>query len=143
MVDINRSALLPFSAEQVFGLVNNVADYSLYMDGCVGTEVFESSDAHMIARLDLEKGPMKYSFVTRNKLVPFEHIYMDLEEGPFTKFEGKWTFRPLSEHACKVTLDIKFTMSNVLAGRAASKLVASLGNTLVDSLSKRANQIYG
>ena len=70
MTDIQRSALLPFSAEQVYALINDVSAYPKYMNGCVGAEILEQTDEIMEARLDLAKGGLKYSFTTRNTLCP-------------------------------------------------------------------------
>ncbi|ROR98663.1 ribosome-associated toxin RatA of RatAB toxin-antitoxin module [Sinobacterium caligoides] len=143
MVEINRSALLPYSAARLFSMVNDVAAYPEYMEGCVGTEVFEASAEHMKARLDLAKGPLKYSIVTENTLHQDASIVMTLVEGPLQDFEGLWTFTALGEEACKVSLDIRFNLSSRLLGGAAAKLFGSLGATLVDSLSQRAHQLYG
>lgn len=66
LTTIKRSALVMYSAQQMFDLVNDVASYPQYMANCVGAEVLEQSDDAMIARLDLKKGGIRYSFTTRN-----------------------------------------------------------------------------
>lgn len=143
MVEINRTALLPYPAEQMFDLVNDVAAYPEYMEGCTGSEIIEQSDSHMVARLNLAKGPLKHSFVTKNTLVQGQSIDMGLVEGPFKRFEGHWQFIALDNNACKVSLDLRFDMSSKLLGGAAKKLFSGLGNSLVDSLCQRAHQLYG
>ena len=39
MVTISQSALLPYSAEQMFALVNDIAAYPQFMQGCLNAEV--------------------------------------------------------------------------------------------------------
>ena len=143
MANIQRSALLPFEASRIYQLVNDVAAYPRYMDGCVGAQVLESSEQHMLARLDLAKAGVSYSFTTRNRLLPHELIEMSLEEGPFEQFRGVWRFLSLSESACKVELDLSFKMAGSVRSAAMTKLFNIVGNNLVDALCKRANQIYG
>ena len=65
---INRSALVMHSAKQMFDLVNDVASYPQFLDGCVGVDLLEQSETHMVARLHLRKAGLSYQFVTRNQL---------------------------------------------------------------------------
>jgi len=143
MTHIHRHALLPYSCEQLFVLVNDVAAYPQYMAGCVGAEVLEQTADTMTARLDLAKGPVRQSFTTCNRMQPFERIGLSLVDGPFDQFEGCWTFQPLSNTACKVTLDLRFALSSRIANMAAGKLFQTVANQQVDALSQRARQIHG
>ena len=143
MNHINRSALLPYSDAQMYALVNNVTEYPAYMDGCVATQVLEVSDEHMVATLSLEKKGIKLQFTTRNQLDAPKSIVMSLEDGPFESFEGRWFFQHLNENACKVILDIQFTLSNRVKGLAVRKLFDSVSNNMVDSVVNRAKQVYG
>ncbi|NRB37974.1 MAG: type II toxin-antitoxin system RatA family toxin [Pseudomonadales bacterium] len=143
MNHINRSALLPYSDKQMYALVNNVADYPLYMDGCGATEILEVSDVHMVATLKLEKKGIKMQFTTRNQLDAPKSIVMGLEDGPFESFEGRWFFQHLNENACKVILDIQFSLSSRVKGMAARKLFDAVSNNMVDSVVKRAKHVYG
>jgi len=44
MPQVSRSALVDFSAQQMFDLVNDIARYPEYMPGCIAAEVLSSSD---------------------------------------------------------------------------------------------------
>jgi ribosome-associated toxin RatA of RatAB toxin-antitoxin module len=140
---ILRSALLPFDAHDIYDLVNDIAAYPLDMDGCVGAEVLVVGDNEVLARLDLAKAGVKQSFTTRNSLVPGRAIIMALETGPFEDFAGNWTFETLGASACKVSLDLHFSMPGRLASGAVRRLFQVVSGNLVDALCKRANKIYG
>ena len=143
MNTVQRSALVMHSDQSMFDLVNDVASYPQFMEGCQAAEVFEHSDQQMVARLDLKKGGVKTSFMTRNSLRAPSVIEMNLEDGPFKSLKGVWTFKPLTPQACKVSLDLEFEFNNMAVGLAASKLFSTMANELVDSLCRRADQIYG
>ena len=143
MTSIKRSALLPYRAQQLFELVNDIEAYPRYMDGCVGAEVLCREEGRVEARLDLSKGGVSQSFVTRNRMVDAEHISLELVEGPFEQFEGRWEFTPLGDAACKVSLDLSFRVNNALLGAAATKLFDSVTNNLVAAVEKRAKELYG
>lgn len=89
---IQRSALLPYPAQALYDLVNDVASYPQFLPWCSSAEVLESSETHMRASLNIAKGGLSQRFVTRNTLVPGQSIEMNLEEGPFNQLHGVWVF---------------------------------------------------
>jgi len=143
LTTIQRSALVMHSAPQMFELVNDVESYPVYMDGCVGVEVIEQGDCYMIARLDLRKSGVSYSFATRNELIPHEEIRLNLHSGPFKQLSGAWVFKALTAEACKVTLNLEFEANSQLVGVAATSLFSSVANNLVSALSERADKVFG
>ena len=89
MTVIDRSALLPYSASQLFELVSDVESYPDFMEGCVGAQVL-SRDASLVeARLDLARGGIRQSFSTRNRMQVAEKITLELIDGPFDAFAGR------------------------------------------------------
>jgi ribosome-associated toxin RatA of RatAB toxin-antitoxin module len=140
MPKIERSALLPYAADDLFELVNQVEDYPQYMSGCVGVDVLSRSDDHLEARLHLSKAGVKQSFTTRNQLTKPTKMVMTLVDGPFKQFSGEWTFVPLGESASKVNLNLEFEMNSGILQAAASKLFEYTANEMLDALVKRANE---
>jgi ribosome-associated toxin RatA of RatAB toxin-antitoxin module len=143
MTSIHRSALLPYSDEKLFVLVNDVEAYPSYLDGCVGARVIHTDERHMEARLDLARGGIAQSFTTLNELQPYERITLALKEGPFERFAGAWRFQGLAAEACKVSLDLEFSVRSSLLSAAAARLFDRVANNLVDAVVRRAGQIYG
>lgn len=142
MTTIQRSALVPFSAAAMYQLVNDIDAYPQYMEGCAGAEVLLRTPDTMEARLDLAKSGMRYSFTTRNRLLP-NRIEMTLVDGPFDTFRGEWLFTELSPHACKISLHLDFEMSSRLLSFAARKMFDGVANQMVDALVKRARKLHG
>lgn len=143
LTTIQRSALVLHSAEEMYNLVNDVASYPAYMDGCCGAEILERGEDFMVARLDLRKKGVSYSFTTRNSLKPCEEIAMQLHSGPFKQLRGTWLFKALSPQACKVSLNLEFEANSGLMGVAATSLFAGVANNLVAALTGRAAAVYG
>ena len=127
--------------DHMYRLVKDIESYPHYMDGCIGAEVLEHGEEHLIARLDLSKLGIRHSFVTRNSLMPSERISMELIEGPFKSLVGEWVFLPLSKKACKVSLNLTVAFENAMLVAAANRWFDSVANELVDSLCKRANHV--
>ncbi len=138
MMCIQRSALLPVSAQVLYDLVNDVASYPQFLPWCDSSEVLEVSAEQMTARLTIAKGGVNQSFVTRNTLVPGERIEMNLVEGPFSRLNGVWHFKALGEHACKISLDLSFDYAGTLAKATLGPLFNQAANTMVDAFCQRA-----
>ena len=143
MTEIQRSALLPYPASKLFELVNDIEAYPQYMDGCVAASVLRHEGDLMEAQLELARGGISQRFSTRNRLVAGESIALELIEGPFETFNGRWDFRALGEDACKVSLRLEFVVNNALIGAAAAKLFDRVTGDLVDAVSRRATHLYG
>jgi len=140
---IERSALVPFSAERMFALVNDVRRYPEFVPWCAGAEVLAETDALIEASLRLRRGGVEHRFTTRNTLTPFTAMRLELVDGPFTTFTGDWTFKALGEDACKIGLTLTFQYRGRLATAALGALLSSSADTLVEAFCQRAKALYG
>lgn len=139
MAEIHRHALVRHSAARMFGLVNDVASYPQRFSWCEASEVIESSDTHMLARLDIKVAGLRTSFTTSNTLEYPHRIKLALKEGPFSEFSGEWVFHALDEDASKISLTMNFEVQNKLMGSALALGFQSLADRLVDDFCREAN----
>ncbi|EPJ43795.1 MAG: cyclase/dehydrase [Osedax symbiont Rs1] len=143
MNQIDRSALVFHSAQQMFDVVNNVQYYPEFLPWCASSDVVSHSEQEMVASLHLAKAGFKYSFTTRNQLYAPSGIKFELVEGPFKHLSGQWCFESLAENACKVNLSLNFDFSGKVAAFAMAKVFAQVANTMVEAFVKRADDLYG
>jgi ribosome-associated toxin RatA of RatAB toxin-antitoxin module len=143
MTRIDRSALVMYSAQQMYALVDDIEHYPAFMQGCQSARVISRSDDEVVGELTLGKGALRYSFTTRNLLRPGEEMQMALVEGPFRKFGAAWRFQALADNACKVSLTMEFDFAGGLVGMALETLFNHSANNLVDALVNRAHELYG
>lgn len=143
MPQVSRSALVEYSAQQMFDLVNDISRYPEYMPGCIDANVITSTPEYVEARLTLGKAGFSQSFTTRNTLIAGKSMTMELIEGPFKQFDGLWAFTFLSDSACKVSLDLEFEFANPLLAMTMSNKLEDMAGKQVDALCSRAKTIYG
>ena len=139
---VKRSALVNFSAEQMFDLVNDIEAYPQFMEGCSGAKILKREGDFLEAQLELSKVGVKQSFITRNYLQAPERMSITLVDGPFKRLDGCWLFTPLTANACKVSFELEFELQNKLLGLAVGKLFESVASKQVDALCARAQYIY-
>ncbi len=142
MTVVQKSALVKFSAQQMFDLVDNIEAYPEFLPWCGSSRILSRSPEIVEAELVIAKAGFHKSFATRNKIDKGGRIYISLLNGPFTSLEGMWNFMPLREDACKISLDLEFEMSGKLAALAFGAVFNQICNTMVSSFTERAKQVY-
>lgn len=143
MPTVSKSALVNHSAADMFRLVDDVDSYPQFLPWCGGARVISRTEDEVEAAIDIAYGAVHKSFTTQNRLQQNKMIEMRLVEGPFKHLHGFWRFDALSEHACKVSLDLEYAFSSMLVGLAVGPVFSQIANTLVDSFCQRANAHYG
>jgi ribosome-associated toxin RatA of RatAB toxin-antitoxin module len=142
MKKVSRSALVPYSCEQMFDVANDAARYPEFLPWCAAAKVFSETESEMVARLELTKGGLNRSFTTRNTKYRPDSIDIQLEEGPFRELTGKWTFKALGTQGCKVTLELAFEFSGGLIDSAVSRFFSQGADRIVDAFCDRADRLY-
>lgn len=143
MKEVRRSALVPFSREQMFRLVDDVPAYPEFLPWCVAAREECREGAVVVARLELERARVRQGFTTRNTLRPPERIDLELVDGPFATFRGRWEFRALDVHGCKVSLELAFEFAGRVGRLAGAALLTDAADRLVDAFCARARTLYG
>lgn len=140
---IERSALLPYSANDMYRLVHDVAAYPVFLKWCTDAIVHEQSDDHQLASLSVRVGGLTQQFTTRNRLVPGELLTLSLVDGPFRRLSGEWRFETLGDVGSKVQLDLTFEFSNSLLSSTFKRGFARITEKMVGEFARRAEHIHG
>ena len=143
MTVVEKSALVKFSARQMFELVNDIESYPQFLPWCSGSRILKRGDNFVEAELLISKGGFKKSFSTRNQLNANEKITVSLLDGPFSHLQGHWDFLPLREDASKVSLNLEFEMAGKLSNLAFGAVFNQICNTMVSAFTQRAKEVYG
>ena len=142
MIEIRRSAIVPFTPAQMFDLVNDVEAYPKRFGWCDAAEVLEREDNVLVARLDLKFAGLKQSFTTRNTTDRPHTLAMKFVEGPFRSLDGVFTFQALGDVGCKIALALDFDYAG-LGGSVLKMGFQQLANRMVDDFCDEARRQYG
>ena len=143
MTTVNRNALVLYSAEEMYSLVNNVEAYPRFLPWCREARILFRDVDEIRASMHFSKHGIDTSFTTRNRLQKNKMIEMRLIKGPFHHLQGFWRFEPMGETASKVSLDLEFELSSTLLSIAIGPVFTQIANALVDAFVKRAREVYG
>lgn len=141
---ISRSSTVPYTAEQMFDLVDDVDRYKEFLPWCVDSQIVAYPDPDaMKARVVIAKGGIEKAFTTLNRRQRGKMIEIRLIEGPFHRLEGYWRFRRLGDDASRISLDLEFEFSSRLMRFAFGTIFTELANRLVHAFVERAESVYG
>ena len=112
MAKVSRNALVPYTAAQMYEIVNAIEQYPQFVPWCVASTEKEITMIEKKATLKFARRALKTSFTTKNILSENERIEMQLVEGPFKRLEGVWLFADIDSAGSKVELDLEFEISN-------------------------------
>ncbi len=142
MALVEKSVLVPFSAKQMFALVDDVENYPQFLPWCDGSSVTSVDGSTVHATVHINYHHVKQSFTTENMRQPPDYIDITLKDGPFKHLDGGWRFISLSESACKIELQLRYEFSHKLLEKVFGPVFHYIANNLVEAFISRAEKIY-
>ena len=143
MRTVNKSALVPYTAQQMYALVNDVLRYPEFLPWCRRAQILSQDDTEMRASLEMARGGLHKVFTTHNRLQPGQAIVITLEHGPFRHLRGHWRFEDLGPEGSKVALKMEFEFAGALLDLMVGPVFHEICNSLVDAFTRRALDLYG
>lgn len=143
MIQIQKTALVPYSVHDMFKLVNNISDYPKFLPWCKSVVVHSRTESEVIATINMGGAGLGQSFTTTNVIKADKFIEMRLLKGPFSHLQGRWDFRALGETGCKISLKMEFAISNRLLRVSLEPLFSKIANNFVDTFVQQADKLYG
>ena len=142
MPQITRTALVPYSAEQMYQLVNDVKSYPDFLPGCTGSRVIDASPDQMTAAVDVSKAGISKTFTTRNTLDKQSKHFDASCRWAIQVIDGGWKFTPLSAEACRIEFQLDFEFTNKLIELAFGRIFKELAGNMVQAFTVRAKEVY-
>ncbi len=137
-----------FTAEQMYRLVSDVANYNLFLPYCVGARVTSrvmtaTGEEDMRAELAIRYKVIHERFESRVLLTPATHsIIATQTRGPFRRLRNQWLFQDtLAGCTIEFTLDYEFRVS--LFGKIVAPLQQRIVDAMIDAFEARAQELYG
>lgn len=139
---IRKTMLAPYSATQMYELVDRVEDYPRFLPWCGGVDVHERSDSVLDATLHIHFMGIRSHFRTRD-LRGTNRLDMQLVDGPFRRLDGYWLFMPLTIDACKVEFVLEYEFANHTLEKLIGPIFDKITNSFADAFIVEAERLHG
>ena len=143
MPGIRETRSVPYSAEQMFDLVADVARYPEFLPWVVATRVKSDSDTEMVADMLVGFKALREKFTSRvikDRPNRIEVIYVD---GPMKDLDNIWRFIPRADGGCDLDFCVDFTFKNMMFEMLAGQYFDRAFRKLVTAFEERAAALYG
>jgi ribosome-associated toxin RatA of RatAB toxin-antitoxin module len=142
MQRVRKSVLVPFGADEMFALVDDVEHYPRFLPWCGGAHVLESHAGGKTARIDIDYHGVRAHFTTDNANRAGESIVVTLRDGPFRHLHGEWRFIALAPDACKIEFELAYEFATHLLERVVGPVFSHIADTFIDAFVRRAEALH-
>lgn len=138
----NEIRHLPWTAEQMFDLVADVARYGEFLPWVSAVRVRSDSETEMVADLIVGFKALKEKFTSRVTKERPGHVHVDYIEGPLKHLHNDWHFANV-EGGCHVEFSVDFAFRNRLFETIAGQYFDKALRKMTDAFEARAHALYG
>ncbi len=143
MPGIRETRRLPYSAEQMFDLVADVARYREFLPWVVATRVRSNSETEMVADMVVGFKSLRESFTSRVHKERPREIDVHYVDGPLRDLDNTWIFRPTEDGGCELDFSVDFTFKNKVFEKLAGQYFDRAFRKMVEAFEARAADLYG
>ncbi len=138
---------LPYSADQMYALVADVASYPDFLPWCAAARIRSSTPDGaaevMLADLVISFKVFRERFGSRVVLYPeTRHIDTEYLDGPFKYMKSTWDFRDVAG-GCEVEFFVDFEFRNLILQKAIGLVFNEAMHRIVAAFEARAKELHG
>ena len=139
---------LPYSAQQMYDLVADVASYPQFLPWTAAARVRKitpQDDGSRVMEADLVISFKVFRERFGSRVVLWDEakrIETEYLDGPFQYMRSNWEFRA-AESGCEVAFDVDFAFRNKLLQGAAELFFYEAMKRIVRAFEERARELYG
>jgi coenzyme Q-binding protein COQ10 len=136
------------SADEMFDLVADVERYPEFVPFCRGLKVLrrapgEGQTEILTADMTVAYKLIREKFTSRVTLDrPRQQIFVEYLNGPFSRLDNRWTFRPVNDQLCDVDFYISYEFRSRALGFIMGAMFDIAFRYMVGAFERRADQIY-
>jgi coenzyme Q-binding protein COQ10 len=134
---------LPYTPEQLFDLVADVARYDEFLPWVVAVRVRSSSETETVADLVVGFNAFKERFTSRVVKERPHRICVDYVDGPLKYLHNEWTFERAADGGTNVHFAVDFAFRARLVESLAGAMFDRPLRPMTGAFEQRAGELYG
>ena len=134
---------LPYTPEQLFDLVADVANYDEFLPWVVAVRVRSSSEHETVADLVVGFNAFKERFTSRVEKERPTRIYVEYIEGPLKYLHNEWRFERAADGGTDVHFSVDFAFKSRLFETLAGAMFDRALRRMIGAFEQRAAALYG
>lgn len=133
---------LPYTPEQMFDLVADVAAYPEFLPWVSAIRVRSNSETDMIADMIVGFKGLRETFTSRVVKERPGHVHVDYVDGPLKYLSNDWRFRPDGEGGVLIDFEVDFAFKNRMFEMLAGQVFDRALRKMIGAFEARAAELY-
>lgn len=139
---------LPYSAQQMYDLVGDVASYPKFLPWCSAARIrsrtpqgsFEVMEADLVISFKVfrERFGSRVTLWAEERKIDTEYL-----DGPFKYMKSRWIFNELPDGRCEVDFFVDFEFKNRVLQGVIGLVFHEAMQRIVKAFENRAEELYG
>lgn len=144
----SETRVLPYTAQQMFDLVGDVATYPEFLPWCAAARIrsqtpMDDGGTEMLADLVISFKVFRERFGSRVRLYDErQRIETEYLDGPFKYMRSHWDFRDV-DGGCEVNFHVDFEFKNIILQKAIGLFFNEAMQRVVRAFEDRAKALHG
>ncbi|MEY4269701.1 MAG: hypothetical protein RLZZ58_917 [Pseudomonadota bacterium] len=134
---------MPYSADQIFAMVADVARYPEFLPWVVAMRVRSDSEAETLADMIVGFKGLRERFTSRVVKVRPTQVVVDYVDGPLRHLHNEWQFAAEGDDHCRVDFMVDFSFRSIMFERLAGQMFDTALRKMIGAFEARADALYG
>lgn len=143
MPQFSEEKILPYTPEQVYALVVDVAKYPEFLPWCIGARIYNKQPTLFDADVMIGFKMFREKFTSRVTMEEYAAVNVDYIKGPMKRLYNHWKFTPTGDGQCHVDFEVDFEFSSKLLNDMIGGLFEKACHKMVSAFEERAQKLYG
>lgn len=142
MLRHSETRRLPYTPEQMFDMVADVARYAEFLPWVTAVRVRSDGPSEMVADLIVGFKGLRETFTSKVGKARPTAIHVDYLDGPLKYLHNNWQFRP-DPMGCQVDFSVDFEFKNRMFEMLAGQVFGAALRKMIGAFEERAAVLYG
>ncbi|MFT3967604.1 MAG: type II toxin-antitoxin system RatA family toxin [Sphingobium sp.] len=134
---------LPYSPEQMFDLVTDVAAYPEFLPWISAMRLRSDTETETVADMIVGFKGLRESFTSRVRKARPESVHVDYVDGPLKHLTNEWHFRADGQGGVLVDFCVDFAFKNKVFEMLAGQVFDKALRKMIGAFEARAAELYG
>ncbi|ALJ12995.1 type II toxin-antitoxin system RatA family toxin [Sphingopyxis macrogoltabida] len=139
----HESRVLPYSAEQMFAMVSDIAHYPDFLPWVIALRIRSESEEEAVADMIVGFKGLRESFSCRVHKQRPSDVSVSYIDGPMRHLSNEWHFEPTEEGCCRVDFMVDFSFRSRVFETLAGQMFDKALRKMIAAFEARADELYG
>ncbi len=133
---------LPYTPDQMFMLVGDVARYPDFLPWVSAIRIRSNSETHLVADMIVGFKGLRETFTSKVEKERPSRIRVEYVDGPLKYLRNDWGFRPDGQGGCLVDFSVDFAFKNRVFEALAGQVFDRALRKMIGAFEERAAVLY-